>query len=186
MVSGRTDCYLSVSTCVAAHALLTVGGGRVRAGPAAWRRARHGHEGRVDEPGHQVYVLVVSAPADAKVEPQQQGDGLEFLGVLGARWPTFLPAARAASVAASAAATADNAVAAVATAAAAPLAPPPAAPILLPASNTAAAIDLGAMTKTEQRALLARLVGLQAALLLPCSARTRGCLFSLGGGYGGA
>ena len=44
------------------------------------------------------------------------------------------------------------------------LSPPPAAPILLPASNTAAAIDLGAMTKTEQRALLARLVGLQAAL----------------------
>ena len=163
VVSGRTDCYLSVSTCVAAHALLTVGGGRVRAGPAAWRRARHGHEGRVDEPGHQVYVLVVSAPADAKVEPQQQGDGLEFLGGLGARWPTFLPAARAASVAASAAATADDSVADAASAAAAPLAPP-AVRILLPASNTAAAIDLGAMTKTEQRALLARLVGLQAAL----------------------
>jgi hypothetical protein len=50
--------------------------------------------------------------------------GLEFLGGLGDRWPTFLPAACAASVAASAAASAADAAADVAAAAAAPLAPP--------------------------------------------------------------
>ena len=40
---------------------------------------------------------------------------------------------------------------------------PVAAPTVLPASNSAAAVDLDAMSEAEQRALLARLVDLQAA-----------------------
>jgi hypothetical protein len=122
-----------------------------------------------------VYVAFPLQPTP-KPSHSSKAAGLTFLGGLGARWPTFVPAARAACVAASVAASAADAAADVAAAAAASLAPP-AAPIVLPASNTAAAIDLGAMSEAEQRALLARLVGLQAALYLPCSAHTRGCLF---------
>jgi hypothetical protein len=107
-----------------------------------------------------VYVAFPLQPTP-KSSHSSKAAGLEFLGGLGARWPTFLPAARAACVAASAAASADDAAADAAAAAAASLAPP-AAPIVLPASNTAAAIDLGAMSEAEQRALLARLVDLQA------------------------
>ena len=88
--------------------------------------------------------------------------GLDFLGGLVARWSTCVPVARAACVAASAAASAADAAADAAAAAAASFGPR-AAPIVLPASNTVAAIDLGAMSESEQRALLARLVGLQAA-----------------------
>ena len=88
--------------------------------------------------------------------------GLAFLGRLGARWATLLPAARAAYVAASAEAPAAVAAADAAAAAAASLGPV-AAPTVLPASNSAAAVDLDAMREAEQRALLARLVDLQAA-----------------------
>ncbi len=108
-----------------------------------------------------VYVAFPLQPTP-KSSHSSKAAGLEFLGGLGARWHTFLPAARAACVASSAAASAADAAADVAAAAAASLGPP-AAPIVLPASNTAAAIDLGAMSEAEQRALLARLVALQAA-----------------------
>jgi hypothetical protein len=127
-----------------------------------------------------VYVAFPLQPTP-KSSHSSKAAGLEFLGGLDARWPTFLPVVRAACVAASAAASAADAAADAAAAAAASLGPP-AAPIVLPASNTAAAIDLGAMSESEQRALLARLVDLQAGRQLPCFARTRGCLFSLVGG----
>ena len=108
-----------------------------------------------------VYVAFPLQPTP-KSSHSCKAAGLDFLGGLVARWPTFLPVARAACVAASAAASAADGVADEAAAAAASLGPR-AAPIVLPASNTAAAIDLGAMSETEQCALLARLVGLQAA-----------------------
>ena len=108
-----------------------------------------------------VYVAFPLQPTP-KSSHGSKAAGLAFLGGLGARWPTFLSAARAACVAASAAASAADAAADVAAAAAASLGPP-AAPIVLPASNTTAAVDLDAMSEAEQRALLARLVDLQAA-----------------------
>ena len=101
-----------------------------------------------------VYVAFPLQPTP-KLSHGSKAAGLPFLGGLGARWPTFLPAAaRAACVAASAAASAADAAADVAAAAAASLGPP-AAPIVLPASNTTAAVDLDAMSEAEQRALLA-------------------------------
>ena len=108
-----------------------------------------------------VYVVVPQQSAP-KSSHSTKAAGLAFLGGLGARWATLLPAARAACVAASAEASAAVAAADAAAAAAASLGPV-AAPTVLPASNTAAAIDLGAMSEAEQRALLARLIGLQAA-----------------------
>jgi hypothetical protein len=108
-----------------------------------------------------VYVAFPLQPTP-KSSHSSKAAGLDFLGGLVARWSTFVPAARAACVAASAAASAADAAADAAAAAAASLGPR-AAPIVLPASNTAAAIDLGAMSETEQCALLARLVGLHAA-----------------------
>ena len=79
------------------------GGGRVRAGPGAWRRARYGHKGGGDKPNQQVFVRGVSAPAGAEVEPHQQGGGARVPRRAGCSLATFLPAARAACVAASAA-----------------------------------------------------------------------------------
>ena len=107
-----------------------------------------------------VYVAFPLQPTP-KSSHSSKAAGLEFLGGLDARWPTFLPVARAACVAASATASAADAAVDAAAAAAASLGPP-AAPIVLPASNTVAAIDPGAMSESEQRALLARLVDLQA------------------------
>ena len=108
-----------------------------------------------------VYVAVPQQSAP-KSSHSTKAAGLAFLGGLGARWATPLPAARAACVAASAAASAAVAAADAAAAAAASLGPV-AAPTVLPASNSAAAVDLDAMSEAEQRALLARLVDLQAA-----------------------
>jgi hypothetical protein len=109
-----------------------------------------------------VYVAVPQQSAP-KSSHSTKAAGLAFLGglSLGARWATLLPAARAACVAASAAASAAVAAADAAAAAAASLGPV-AAPTVLPASNSAAAVDLDAMSEAEQRALLARLVDLQA------------------------
>jgi hypothetical protein len=70
-----------------------------------------------------VYVAFPLQPTP-KSSHSSKAAGLEFLGGLGARWPTFLPAARAACVAASAAASADDAAADAAAVAAASLAPP--------------------------------------------------------------
>ena len=108
-----------------------------------------------------VYVAFPLQPTP-KSSHSSKAAGLAFLGRLCARWPTFLPAARAACVASSAAASADDATADAAAAAAESLGPP-AAPVVLPASNSAAAVDLDGMSEAEQRTLLARLVALQAA-----------------------
>ena len=107
-----------------------------------------------------VYVAVPQQSAP-KSSHSTKAAGLAFLSELGARWATLLPGARAACVAASAAASAAVAAADAAAVAAASLGPV-AAPTVLPASNSAAAVDFDAMSEAEQRALLARLVDLQA------------------------
>jgi hypothetical protein len=104
-----------------------------------------------------VYVAVPQQSAP-KSSHSTKAAGLAFLSELGARWATLLPGARAACVAASAAASAAVAAAAAAAASLGPVA----APTVLPASNSAGAVDLDAMSEAEQRALLARLVDLQA------------------------
>ena len=92
---------------------------------------------------------------------------LKLLSELGARWTTFISAARAACAAASSENPAALATADVAALAAAslglPVAPPRSSvPLPLPL-NTAAIVDLGAMPESEQRVLRAPFLEAQAA-----------------------